>query len=471
VADQTLPRDRFDADTTAAEVPGLDEGAPISIAGRVMLWRRMGGLVFGQVRDRSGVVQIALQRDRIGEDRFAAWRTEVSLGDFIGVTGERWATKTGEPTVLVDELTLLAESQRSLPDKWAGVTDPEARFRKRYLDLLMNDEARERMRIRSAGVTAVRRFMDDADFQEIETPVLLPVASGAAARPFVTYYNALDQDFYLRIAPETYLKRAVAGSLERVYEVAKCFRNEGLDPSHLQEFTMLEFYAAYWNYCDMAEFTHDLVVFVLTEVLGTTTVTRGDVTLDFGAPWAEVDYVDAVREASGIDVFETRDVDALRAAIEAAGIDEVGDAVSYAGLVDLLYKRTVRPGLIEPTLLLHHPAELVPLARRSDDDPRRLDMFQLVAGGWELVKAYSELVDPVEQRARMAEQAEMRAAGDDEAMETEDDFIDAMEHGMPPMAGNGLGIDRLVAFMTGAPSLREVVMFPAMRRLEQSGDH
>ncbi len=262
----------------------------------------------------------------------------------------------------------------------------------------------------------------------------------------------------------------MAGSLERVYEIATCFRNEGLDPSHLQEFTMLEFYAAYWNYRDMAAFVRELVLFVLGEVLGSTTVTRGDVTLDFGAPWAEVDYVDAMLEATGIDVFAFRDFDALRVEIERRDLGEIGEASSYAGLVDFLYKRAVRPNLVQPTLLLHHPAELVPLARRSDEDPRRLDMFQLVAGGWELVKAYSELVDPVEQRARMDEQATMRDAGDEEAMMMEDDFVDAMEHGMPPMAGMGLGIDRLVAFMTGSSSLREVVLFPAMRRVEDSAE-
>jgi len=313
-------------------------------------------------------------------------------------------------------------------------------------------------------VSAIRRFLDGYDFLEVETPILQETASGAAARPFITRHNALDEDFYLRIAPETYLKRTVAGSFDRVYELGKNFRNEGMDPSHLQEFTMLEWYAGYWDYRDNMRVVRELILTVMDEVLHTTQVTYQGIELDFGAEWAEIDYRDAVAQHTGIDLTRVRDLPTLREQVGRVypGSD-LAEAPSYAAMVDLLYKRTVRPSLIQPCFLLHHPVELVPLARRSDDDPTRLDMFQVVVNSWEIVKAYSELVDPVDQRRRLEEQMDMREAGDDEAMMLEEDFIEAMEYGMPPMSGLGLGIDRFIALMTDAQNLRDVVLFPQMR--------
>jgi lysyl-tRNA synthetase, class II len=504
------PVGRYPVDTLAADAPDLADDRTVHLAGRVVLWRRFGSLAFGHLRDRSGSVQISLSKRDLDPDLFKQWAKGVSLGDFIGVRGHLWTTDKGERTVAVEELTVLNRAVRPMPDKWQGVSDTELRYRKRYLDLLMNDDSRRRFLVRSAVITRIRALLDAAGFLEVETPILQAAASGAAARPFSTHHNALDRDFYLRISPETYLKRVAAGSLEMVYELGRNFRNEGVDSSHLQEFTMLEWYAAYWDYRDNMAFVAELIATVMRDVVGSTVVEWGGTRLDFTPPWPEVDYRQAVADHTGIDLREVRDVEALRQAIRHHDLvgtlglsdgedhdgedhddedhddedqDRAGDAdgssdhgagtnerrpgldsqVSYAGLVDLLYKRTVRPSLIQPCFLVHHPAELVPLARRSDEDPSRLDMFQVVVHGWEIVKAYSELVDAVEQRTRLEEQVALREAGDDETMMMEEDFLEAMEHGMPPMSGLGLGIDRFVALLTDSPTLRDVVLFPQMR--------
>ncbi|HKR52383.1 MAG TPA: lysine--tRNA ligase [Pseudonocardiaceae bacterium] len=463
---RTGPQSGYRTDAVAASVQDAPDGISVRLAGRVVLWRRMGGLIFGHLQDRSGRVQISLSRDELGTDVFTEWSRAVKIGDFIGVAGSSYTTRRGERTVAVREFTVLNRTVRALPDKWQGLSNVEARYRRRYLDLLVNADSRERFQTRAKIIRRIRRFLDDNDFLEVETPTLQEAASGAAARPFVTRHNALGEDFYLRISPETFLKRVVVGSLDRVYELGRNFRNEGMDASHLQEFTMLEWYAAYWDYRDNMAFVRELILTVLDEVLGTRTVTYDGVKLDFGADWPELDYRAEIARRTGIDLTVVRDLPTLREQVTGLGLD-VEDAVSYAGLVDLLYKKTVRPELVQPCFLVHHPAELVPLARRSDEDSTRLDMFQVVVNGWEIVKAYSELIDPVEQRRRLEGQAELRAAGDDETMMMEEDFIEAMEYGMPPMSGLGLGIDRFVALLTDAPTLREVVLFPAMRGIRK----
>jgi lysyl-tRNA synthetase, class II len=392
---------------------------------------------------------------------------DIALGDIVGVDGVRWTTRKGEPTVRVKSFEVLQRTRTGFPDKWTGVTDVETRYRKRYLELALDPDARRRFLRRTWIVDAVRELMSEHDVLEVETPVLQPQASGASARPFVTHHNALDVDFYLRIAPETYLKRLVAGQFDRVYEIAKCFRNEGLDPSHLQEFTMLEWYCAYWDHTDNMRFTQELLRRAAVAATGSTTVTYQGQELDFGGEWPEVDYRTAVREATGIDLAAVRDVHALARAMDDAGIDvPEAERVSYARLADSLYKRTVRPMLIEPCFLVGHPKEMVPLAVRNAEDPDKLDMFQVVANGWELAKGYSELVDPDEQRARLLEQA---GGDDEEAMALEEDFIEAMEFGMAPMSGVGVGIDRLTALLTDAPSVRDVVLFPQMRSRSAGG--
>jgi lysyl-tRNA synthetase, class II len=463
---RTGPRSGYRTDAVAANVQTEPEGTVVRLAGRIVLWRRMGGLIFGHLQDRSGRAQISLSGDELGMEVLKEWSRAVKIGDFVGVTGSIYTTRRGERTVAVSELVVLNRTVRALPDKWQGLSNVEARYRRRYLDLLVNADSRERFRTRAKVIQSIRQFLDDHDFLEVETPILQEAASGAAARPFVTRHNALGEDFYLRISPETQLKRVVAGSLDRVYELGRNFRNEGMDSSHLQEFTMLEWYVAYWDYRDNMAFVRELILTVLDEVLGTRTVTYDGVKLDFGADWPELDYRAEVARRTGIDLTVVRDLPALRSAVTELGLD-VGDAMSYAGLVDLLYKKTVRPELIQPCFLVHHPAELVPLARRSDEDPTRLDMFQVVVHGTEIVKAYSELVDPIEQRLRLEEQVELRAAGDEETMMMEEDFIEAMEYGMPPMSGLGLGVDRFVALLTDAPTLREVVLFPAMRGIRK----
>jgi lysyl-tRNA synthetase class 2 len=469
-SDRTTPRSGYRTDAVASSARDAPEGTVVRLAGRVVLWRRMGGLIFGHLQDRSGRVQISLSKDELGEQALKEWSRMVKVGDFVGVVGSVHTTRRGEPTVAVSELTVLNRTVRALPDKWQGLSHVESRYRRRYLDLLVNAETRERFRTRAKIIRVIRRFLDDHDFLEVETPILQEAASGAAARPFVTRHNALGEDFYLRISPETLLKRVVVGSLDRVYELGRNFRNEGMDSSHLQEFTMLEWYAAYWDYRDNMAFVRELILTVLDEVLGTRTVTYDGVKLDFGADWPELDYRTEIARRTGIDLTAIRDLATLRERLAGLGLD-VDEAVSYAGLVDLLYKKTVRPELIQPCFLVHPPVELGPLARRNDEDPTTLDMFQVVVNGWEIVKSYSELVDPIEQRQRLAEQAELREAGDDETMMVEEDFLEAMEYGMPPMSGLGIGIDRFVALLTDAPTLREVVLFPVMRgiRKGQSG--
>jgi len=459
------PASGYPVDTVAEKAKELPDGSSVQLAGRLMLWRRFGGIAFGTLQDRSGRVQIAVQRAVVPKERFTEWTKGLRVGDFVGVTGKMWTTDKGERTVSVEDLTILNRSVSSLPDKWHGMSNPEARARKRYLDLLVNDVSRNRFLARSAIIRRIRRFLDELDFLEVETPILSGAASGAAARPFTTHHNALDEDLYLRISPETYLKRLVAGGMDRVYEIGRNFRNEGIDSSHLQEFTMLEWYAAYWDYRDNMTTIRELIQAVLDDVIGSRVVTYAGVELNFDGEWPELDYREEVQKATGVDLRVVRDLDGLRAALK-DGPHEDLDAPSYAALVDMLYKKTVRPNLIQPCFLVGHPVELVPLARRSDEDPSRLDMFQVVANTWELVKAYSELVDPVDQRERLEEQARMRSEGDDETMMLEEDFLEAMEHGMPPMSGLGLGIDRFTALLTDAQTLRDVVYFPQLRRHE-----
>ena len=398
-------------------------------------------------------------------DTYRALAKGVHLGDHVGVEGYRYVTNSGEPTVGARSVTVLQRAQEPMPDKHAGIADADLRYRKRYLDLLVNEDSRQRFLTRTRVVSHIRRWLDERDFLEVETPILQGAASGAAARPFSTHHDALDRDLYLRISPETYLKRVVAGGFDRVYELGRNFRNEGIDASHLQEFTMLEWYAAYWDYATTCGRARADPGHGSPRCSGTTHRHLPGHRAGPGRRLAVLDYRQAVREHTGIDLAEVRDVAGLKAAIVERGIaEDLADAPSYASLVDLLYKRTVRPHLVQPCFLVRHPAELVPLARRADDDPTVLDMFQVVVHGWEIVKAYSELVDPDEQEQRLLEQVALRAAGDDETMMMEDDFIEAMRHGMPPMSGLGLGIDRFVALLTDAPTLRDVVLFPALRQ-------
>jgi lysyl-tRNA synthetase class 2 len=454
-----------------AAKPLADATDAVSVAGRVMLLRQVSKkMIFLTLQDASGRLQVSLRLPTLPETELAVLRDTLDLGDFLGVRGAMWTTRTGEKTLDATEAVILAKALRPLPDKWAGIAEREISYRQRYLDLLTNDETRARFRLRTKLVRAIRNMLDERGFEEVETPILCTKASGALARPFTTHHNALDIDLTLRIAPETYLKRLVVGGYEKVYEFARCFRNEGMDPSHLQDFTMLEYYVAYWNFEDNMRFTQELIQRAVMECSGTLKFTRagyqgkGTVEIDLAGEWPRLRIVDLIREKTGLDVRETRDPAALRQWIREHGhADDDIQKMAYASLVDHIYKKTVRPSLVQPCFVIGHPIELSPLARRNDADPGITDRFQLLVNGWEVVNAYSELVDPDDQRARFEEQASAKAAGDEEAMESEEDYLVCMEHGMPPTSGWGMGIDRLVTLLSGQENLRDAVLFPLMR--------
>ncbi|MFW6244941.1 MAG: lysine--tRNA ligase [Fibrobacterota bacterium] len=448
----------------ALELP--DDTAGVKVAGRVLSLRYFGKLAFGHLYDIDGKLQFALQKTKLGET-FAQFKNLVDIGDFVGIEGKMMTTKKGEKTIDVESFTFLSKSLRPLPEKFHGLTDPELRLRRRYLDLIMSEESRERFKMRTRIIRTIRNFLDDNDFTEIDTPVLTNKATGALARPFVTHNNALDIDVYLRIAPETYLKRAIAGGFNRVYEFARSFRNEGVDASHLPDFTLLEYYVAYWNYEDNMDFTEKLLKHLLQEVTGGLEITYEDTKINFDGEWPRVSFRDLILKDCGIDIDKYATKEELQKEIDRQGITFETDVnVGKAGrgtLIDLLYKKVSRPKLVDPVFITHHPLDLSPLARSNDENPSVVDRFQLVVNGWEVVNAYSELVDPVDQAARFRQQAEARAHGDTETMDIDKDFLLCMEYGMPPISGWGMGIDRIIALLTNAGTLRDVVLFPLLR--------
>ncbi len=441
-----------------------DETPEVSVAGRVMTARIMGKLSFITLQDVSGRCQISIRQDDVGPETYKIVKKLVDLGDFIGVSGDMYTTKTGEKTVRAQSFSHLGKTLLPLPEKWQGVQDQEVLYRQRYLDLIMNPESMARFKLRSNLIRTMRRFLEDQAFIEVETPVLAPKASGAAAKPFTSHHNALDMEVYLRIAPETYLKRCIVGGFDRVFEFARCFRNEGMDPSHLQDFTMLEYYCAYWNYEDNMDFTEKLVQHVLQELFGKLTIEIGGEMVDFSGTWPRVSFRELIQNDCGIDIESFDDADSLRHAIAQAGIElEDVESLGRGNLIDQLYKKVSRPKMVGPIFLTKHPVDLSPLARRNDNEENVSDRFQLVIRGWEVVNAYSELVDPLDQRARLEAQAALKASGDDDAMDMDEDYLLAMEHGMPPISGWGMGIDRFCALITNQSNLRDVVLFPLMR--------
>lgn len=459
--------------------------ADIKICGRLMLMRPHGKLTFAQLRDYSGQMQICFVKDLVNPEPYDMLK-KLDMGDFAGVTGELFVTKHGELTVLVSEYVLLGKTLRPLPEKFHGLQDTESKYRQRYLDLLADADAYKRMIFRSRLITMMRSYLDNHNFVEVETPIFHNVVSGAAAKPFITHHNALDIDVYLRIAPETFLKRCIVGGFERVYEFAKCFRNEGIDPSHLQEFTMLEYYAAYFNYEDNMKFTEELVSYVIKELTGDLKVELIDRNghkelIDFTPPWPRLEFTKLIEKDSGIKVLDFfGDADGLRSEIErvvdlqgseeplrselkALVIDKAFKKMGFGNLCDALYKKVSRPKLIQPAFVIKHPVDTKPLARTNDLDPRLADSFQLLVNTWEIVNAYSELVDPLDQRERLKRQSAARAGGDEEAMMMDEDYLLAMEHGMPPISGWGMGIDRFTALLTGQDNLKDTVLFPLMK--------
>jgi len=461
--------ERFERTHTLRQIMELKPGEKVRAAGRIGQLRKFGKLTFATLEDLEGHIQLALVRDQLDADpetskkKYELFSKGVDRWDFIGVEGEMYYTDKGELTIKVHDWTLLGKTLQPPPNKYQGVKDIETNWRKRYLDLVSNPESRHRFRVRTKSVNALRDFLNRNGFDEVETPILNTQQSGALARPFFSKHNALDMDVVLRIAPETYLKRLIVGGYDRVYEFAKCFRNEGLAASHLQEFTMLEYYAAYWNYEDNMTFTEALIRHAIQEAVGTLQIERGGKVIDFAGAWPRLRLRDVILEHSGLDIDEYKDADSLRKAIFAKKVDLDNPGAGRGSLIDQLYKRTARPTLIQPTFIVGHPVDLSPLARRNDTNPDAVDRFQLVVDTWEVINAYSELVDPIDQRRRFEEQAELRKKGDEEAMPADEDYLMAMEFGMPPISGWGMGIDRFVALLTDAPNLRDVVWFPLMK--------
>ncbi|MFT7183819.1 MAG: lysyl-tRNA synthetase class 2 [Oceanicoccus sp.] len=446
----------------------------VTIRGRMMTVRAHGKLTFANIKDITGTLQVCFMQDVLGKDTYKILR-KFDMGDFVGVTGELFTTKQGQLTILVKEFTFLGKTLRPLPEKWHGLQDKETIYRQRYLDTLMNDDSMQRFMLRNRLTQSLRNYLNSHNFLEVETPILGTKASGATARPFKTHHNALDLDVYLRIAPELYLKACVAGGYEHVYEIARCFRNEGMDPSHLQEFTMLEFYGAYWNYEDNMNFTEDMLKTVIKEVFGTLQIEITDrdgkiVEVDFEPDWPRLDFGELIEKDCGLNIYDhVEDANGLRAAIKKAGIEfEDMDKMGYGNLCDYLYKKVSRPKLLQPCFVINHPASMKPLARRSDANPHFCETFQLLVNTWELINAYSEIVDPVDQRERFINQAVAQAGGDADAMEMDVEFLTTMEHGMPPMSGNGIGIDRLMTLLTGQDNLKDLVYFPLMRPTEEN---
>jgi lysyl-tRNA synthetase class 2 len=441
--------------------PGQESAEPVRVAGRLVARRGQGKVAFLDLDDRGGRIQVWASVDRLGEDGMAA-TLDLDLGDIVGADGPVTRTRRGELSVAATAVTLLAKALRPPPDKHAGVRDPEIRFRQRYLDLMSDPDARAAFVTRSKAIAAVRRFLDDRGFVEVETPTLQPIYGGAAARPFVTHHNQLDRDFFLRIATELYLKRCIVGGLEKVYELGKDFRNEGVSHKHNPEFTMVETYEAYADYRDVMDMLERMVAAVAVEATGSTTVPWKGGEIDFAPPWRRLDFRDGLKEASGIDVRVHADEAGLRAAMRAAGLD-APDGQPWAKLVDGLLSQTLEPTLIQPTILHDYPLELSPFAKRHPDDPGIVERFEAFAGGMEIANAFTELNDPDDQRERFRMAAADMEAGDDEAQPMDEDFLAALEHGMPPTGGLGMGIDRLVMLLTDRHSIREVVLFPAMR--------
>ena len=441
--------------------PGDDADGAVAVAGRLVARRGQGKTVFADIEDRSGTMQVWATLDRLGEQGLGIL-AGAHLGDIVGIRGTVVRTRRGEVSVAADAVEMLTKSLRPPPDRHAGLTDPETRYRQRYLDLMAAEDVREQFMMRARAIAGVRRFLDGRGFIEVETPALQPIYGGAAARPFVTHHNELDRDLFLRIATELYLKRCIVGGLEKVYELGKDFRNEGVSFKHNPEFTMLETYEAYADYDDVAAMLEEMVSSAAVEATGGTKVPWKDGEIDLTPPWRRVRLVDALEESSGINVMAHPDAESLRAAMRAAGLD-APDNAPWSKLVDGILSQSLEPTLIQPTILMDYPLELSPFAKRREDDPRLVERFEAFCGGMEIANAFSELNDPDDQRERFAMLQDDRAAGDDEAQPSDEDFLIALEHGMPPTGGLGLGIDRLVMLLTNRHSIREVILFPAMR--------
>ena len=441
-------------------------GEKVKIAGRIIFKRVMGKFGFIQIRDFAGKIQVSVGRNELDENSYDFYKKMIDIADFIGIEGEVYITQTGEVTVRAEKVTLLSKSLRPLPEKFHGLCDTETIYRQRYLDLITNEKSRQVFYTRSKIESFIRRYLEDNGFLEVETPVLQTSVSGASAKPFFTHHNALNIECNLRIAKETWLKQCICAGFDRVFELGKDFRNEGMDPSHLQEFTQIEWYASYWNFEDNIKFFHDMIIKLLNSCIGSTQINYQGNIIEFNSEWPRINYVEKMREILGFDFLEENDLNSFKEKVVKKGLygySELEECKSVRTLIDYIYKRKIREEVVNPTIIFNYPAQLIPLARRNDKDERIIDVFQVVAGGAELVKAYSELVDPIVQRDLLEKQLLEKAMGDEETMDVDEDFLLAMEHGMPPISGLGFGIDRFVQFIFDLPNIRDTVLFPLMR--------
>ena len=438
----------------------------VSVAGRLMSKRVMGKASFSNIQDKLGNIQIYVARDVIGEDNYADYK-KYDVGDIVGVKGYVFRTMTGEISIHVNEVTLLTKSLQILPEKFHGLKDVDMRYRQRYVDLIMSPEVKDTFIKRSQIISTIRKFLDAKGFMEVETPMLVSNAGGAAARPFETHFNALDEDLKLRISLELYLKRLIVGGLERVYEIGRVFRNEGLDTRHNPEFTLMELYQAYTDYNGMMDLTEEMYRYVAQEVLGTTTITYNGIEMDLGKPFERITMVDAVKKYAGVDWNEVNDLETARRLADEKHI-EYEEHHKKGDILNLFFEEFVEEHLIQPTFVMDHPIEISPLTKKKPDNPEYVERFEMFMNGWEMCNAYSELNDPIDQRERFAEQDKLADAGDEEANHTDEDFLNALEIGMPPTGGIGYGIDRLCMLMTDSAAIRDVLLFPTMKSIPNS---
>ena len=440
------------------------DGKEVSVAGRMMSKRIMGKASFCHVQDLKGTIQCYIARDAVGEDEYAKFK-KMDIGDIVGIRGKVFKTKTGETSVHADDVTLLSKSLQVLPEKFHGLTNTDTRYRQRYVDLIMNTEVKDTFIKRSKIISTIRRYLDSQGFMEVETPMLVANAGGAAARPFETHFNALDEDFKLRISLELYLKRLIVGGLERVYEIGRVFRNEGLDTRHNPEFTLMELYQAYTDYHGMMDLTENLYRYVAKEVLGTTTIVYNGIEMDLGKPFERITMVDAVKKYSGVDFNEIHTLEEARAAAKEHNV-AFEERHKKGDILNLFFEEFVEEHLLQPTFVMDHPIEISPLTKKKPENPDYVERFEFFMNGWEMANAYSELNDPIDQRERFKAQEALLAQGDEEANRTDEDFMNALEIGMPPTGGIGFGIDRMCMLLTDSAAIRDVLLFPTMKSLD-----
>ena len=467
--------ERYEITHEIGESRKLEDGTKeVSIAGRIMSKRKMGKIAFLDLSDVTGHIQLVMKRDDFPEGEYKKFHEITDIGDFIGVKGEIFTTQAGEKSLEVYSYEFLGKSLRPLPEKYHGLVNQEAIYRERHLDLIMNEETKKKFLLRSRFVRLLREFLDNHGFIEVETPALQNTASGATAKPFIAHHNALDRDVYLRISPELTLKKLIIGGFNNIYEVARDFRNEGMDANHLQDFTMVEGYSAYWNYEDNMKFMKEMITYILGKLYdGNLNIQIGDKVIDFGGEWKVVSFRELILKDCGIDIDKFETAESLLAEIRKNKIELEAENIESLGrgnLIDQLYKKVSRPKLVEPIFLIKHPIDLSPLARSNDENPNLTDRFQLIVNGQEIINGYSELVDAREQERRLIAQSELKAQGDEEAMSIDKEYIRAMEYGMPPISGWGLGVDRFLQFLTSSQNIRDVVLYPLMRPRDWSNE-